>query len=88
MLLINAVAFWLIFIGCSRPEPTIPQEKILAEIGGRIITTDEFIRRSEYTIRPPYCRQDNYIHRKIVLNSLIAEKLLALERQIDQALLE
>lgn len=39
------------------------------------------MRRSEYTIRPQYCAGDNYIHRKIVLNSLIAEKLLALEHQ-------
>lgn len=79
VLLIQAVAAWLIFNGCGQTEPMIPQKNILVKIGDRIITTDEFIRRSEYSIRPPYCRQDNYIHRKIVLNSLIAEKLLALE---------
>ena len=40
---------------------------------------NDFIKRCEYVPRPPYCRGDNYIHKKIALNSLIAEKLLALE---------
>ena len=54
-------------------------EEILVKIDNKIITKNEFIKRAEYTIRPPYCRSDNYIHKKIILNSLIAEKLLALE---------
>jgi hypothetical protein len=48
-------------------------------VGDRVITKSEFIRRVEYTPRPAYCRGDNNIHKKIVLNSLIAEKLLALD---------
>ncbi|HDP67614.1 MAG TPA: hypothetical protein ENN20_03815 [Candidatus Marinimicrobia bacterium] len=76
----------VLFGACSQPEPAIPPEKILAKVGDRIITTDEFIRRAEYTIRPTYCRQDYYIHRKIVLNSLIAEKMLALEAGADNEL--
>ncbi|NQV50166.1 MAG: hypothetical protein HQ507_06695 [Candidatus Marinimicrobia bacterium] len=44
-----------------------------------MITKSEFVRRAEYTPRPAYCRGDNNIHKKIVLNSLIAEKLLALD---------
>jgi len=72
----------------SRPEvPTITvQEDVNAdntinevEIGDKVITIQDFIRRAEYTIRPPYCSQGNYIHKKIILNSLIAEKLTALE---------
>ncbi len=54
-------------------------EQILAYINNKSISVNEYIRRAEYTIRPPYCRSNNYIHRKIVLNSLVAEKLLALE---------
>lgn len=54
-------------------------ETILARVGDKTISVNEFIRRAEYTPRPAYCRGDDYIHRKIVLNSLIAEKLLALE---------
>lgn len=67
------------FSYCGRKAAKLPKEEILARVGDRVITVNEFIRRAEYTIRPPYCRQDNYIHRKIILNSLIAEKLLALE---------
>ena len=52
---------------------------ILVEINDRIITKNDFIIRSEYTIRPSYCKSNNQIHKKIILNSLIAEKLLALE---------
>ena len=47
---------------------------------------NEFIRRAEYTIRPRYCNSDNYIHKKIILNSLIAEKLMALEAGKDNEL--
>ncbi|HDQ43875.1 MAG TPA: hypothetical protein ENN17_00040 [bacterium] len=50
------------------------------------MTTDEFIRRAEYTPRPAYCRLNNYIHKKIVLNSLIGEKLMAMETDEDHPL--
>ena len=76
----------LAYLACGqRTEP--PQEAALARVGDRVITVDEFLRRAEYTPRPPYCRGDNYIHRKIVLNTLIAEKLLALEAGQDNELL-
>ena len=51
----------------------------LVRINDRIITKNDFIERSEYTIRPGYCKSDNNIHKKIILNSLIAEKLMAIE---------
>ena len=54
-------------------------EKILAKIKDRVITQNDFIKRAEYTIRPTFCKSDNYIHKKIILNSLIAEKLMAIE---------
>ena len=54
---------------------------VLAKVGSRIITLQDLIRRAEYSIRPLYCRQANYIHKKIILNSLIAEKLFALEAE-------
>ena len=68
----------LALISCAKKEPAT-HETILARIADKDISVNEFIRRAEYTMRPAYCRGDNYIHRKIVLNSLIAEKLLALE---------
>ena len=54
-------------------------ENIIAQINDRVITKEDFILRSEYTIRPSYCKSNNQIHKKIILNSLIAEKLMALE---------
>jgi len=73
------LAMVLVFSNCGQKSDRIPDEKILARVGESIITVDEFRRRADYTIRPAYCNGDNYIHRKIILNSLIAEKLLALE---------
>jgi len=40
----------------------------------------DFIRRAEYSIRPLYCRQANYIHKKIILNSLIVFQSFVLGR--------
>lgn len=67
----------LLILGCTSDSET--DKSVLVQIGDKYITSDEFIFRSEYTIRPEWCRGENYIHRKITLNSLIAEKLLALE---------
>ena len=52
---------------------------VLVKIKDRVITSEDFILRSEYTIRPSYCKSNTQIHKKIILNSLIAEKLLALD---------
>jgi hypothetical protein len=74
----KGILFIFCFIGCSS-QPEVPDDRILAKVGSSIITIQDFIRRAEYTIRPAYCRQANYIHKKIVLNSLIGEKLVAME---------
>ncbi len=78
MRFIHFLIFLFLTLSCSE-NPSVPEEVILARVGEKLITIQDFIRRSEYTIRPDYCRQDNYIHKKIVLNSLIAEKLTSLE---------
>ncbi len=75
-LLLSTLIF---FLACSDDSSDSARETLIARIGDKNISVNEFIRRAEYTIRPVYCRSDNYIHRKIVLNSLIAEKLYALE---------
>ena len=64
---------------CQKKTTEHFPENILVRIEDKFITEDEFKRRAEYTIRPSYCNKDNYIHKKIILNSLIAEKLFALE---------
>lgn len=78
----------IFFIGCGKKRVQLPEEEILARIGDKTISLNEFIRRAEYTIRPSYCKQDNYIHKKIILNSLIAEKLFALEAGTDNELVK
>jgi hypothetical protein len=74
-------------LACSEKEETV-KETILAKVADKSISVNEFIRRAEYTIRPAWCKSDNYIHRKIVLNSLIAEKLFALEAGTADTLLK
>ena len=69
-------------------DQKILNETILAHIGDKIITEDEFIRRSEYTIRPNYCKGDGGLEKKIILNSLIAEKLVSIEYGKDNQLLK
>jgi len=71
---------------CSQESDRTLELNLLVRIGDRIITVDDFIHRSEYTIRPPYCRNNTYIHKKIILNSLVAEKLFALEEGDSNAL--
>ncbi|MCD6440791.1 MAG: hypothetical protein J7L86_03260 [Candidatus Marinimicrobia bacterium] len=78
----------IFFAACDKKRVQLPEGEILARIGDKTISVDEFIRRAEYTIRPSYCKQDNYIHRKIILNSLIAEKLFALEAGTDNELVK
>lgn len=58
-----------------------PREVIIARVASKTISLNEFIRRAEYTIRPNYCKGNYNIHKKIILNSLIAEKMLALEAE-------
>ena len=77
----------LTFIPIQCERHSHPQEIILARVDGKSISVPEFIERAEYTIRPAYCRSDDYIQRKIVLNSLLAEKLLALEAGEDNELI-
>ena len=74
----NYLFILFLFLSCAE-KPFVPEEAVLAQVGEKFITIQDFIRRAEYTIRPDYCRQDNYIHKKIILNSLIAEKLASLE---------
>jgi hypothetical protein len=54
-------------------------DSILVQIDDYIILKNEFIQRAEYVLRPDYCSKNNNIHKQIILNSLIAEKLLAIE---------
>lgn len=69
----------LSFFLFERSREFEPEEIILAKVGDKTISLSEFNGRAEYTIRPRYCNGSNNIHKKIVLNSLIAEKMFASE---------
>ncbi|HPG41746.1 MAG TPA: hypothetical protein PLP19_20855 [bacterium] len=79
----------IITLNCGKKTAPVADELILAKIGDKTISVTEFYKRAEYTIRPPYCKLDNYVHKKVILNSLIAEKLFALEAEAanDSALM-
>jgi phage major head subunit gpT-like protein len=82
LLIILLTAIFL--VSCGKRKSLPDSEKILVKIGDEAtISLNEFIRRAEYTPRPSYCRQNTYLNKKIILNSLIAEKLLALEAGDD-----
>lgn len=76
--LLVCLLFLSFIIFCSRKSDH-SEAVVIARVGDRDITLSEFIRRTEYTIRPPFVRGDQYIYKKMILNSLIAEKMLALE---------
>ena len=55
------------------------EEQIIARVNDKTISLNEFIRRAEYTVRPNYCKNNTSLEKKIILNSLIAEKIFAIE---------
>ena len=80
--------FSLLIMTCGVKAPEEPKEKILVNIAGQAtISVNEFLRRAEYVPRPDYCKRNTYLHKKIILNSLIAEKMLALEAGNESPLL-
>jgi len=86
LLTILVIVMVSVFILCTKKSEIEPKEIVLARIGDKTISLNEFIRRAEYNIRPVYCKGSNNIHKKIVLNFLIAEKMLALEAGEDNEL--
>jgi len=78
-----------LLFSCQKERPGETDETILVKIGDLVtISKNEFIRRAEYTIRPPYAKHNSYIHKKIILNSLIAEKLFAIQESDSSDLLK
>jgi len=77
----------LLLLACTK-HPEQNNQQVLVKIADRQITTDEFLRRAEYTIRPRYARGNSNIDKKIVFNSLVAEKLIALDAGSQSPLLQ
>ena len=78
----------LLMASCDCSKDINSQNTIVAQIDDKVITAREFKMRSELTIRPPWCRSNSEKHKRIILNCLIAEKLLAIESANDNPLLE
>lgn len=83
--------FLLVFMysGCSKKESEnrVLRKNIIAIVATDTIFVNDFIRRCEFTVRPVYCQKDGYHDKNICLNSLIAEKLFALEAGTDNPLM-
>lgn len=87
MKITTSILLSLLIISCGDKTPKELQEKILVNIADQAtISVNEFLRRAEYVPRPDYCKANTYLHKKIILNSLIAEKILALEAKKDSTL--
>lgn len=78
-ILLTGVLGLLCVPSCNKNE--VATETILARVGDKTISLNEFLRRAEYTIRPRYCSNNTNVDKKIILNSLIAEKLFSLEAE-------
>ena len=86
---VNTIIFVLLaagFLVCSKINERKNEAVLLARVGEKTITLEEFLQRAEYTIRPRYCKGNSGVEKKIVLNSLLAEKMLALEAGKDNLL--
>ena len=46
-------AVFMVLVSCGKQEIVEPKEQILVRIGDKTIAVNEFIRRAEYTVRPP-----------------------------------
>ncbi len=64
-------------ISCGKRIESKKHEIILARIGDKTISVNEFIRRLEYTVRPPYCSENINIHKKIVRPVYLMQLTLA-----------
>jgi hypothetical protein len=71
----------LLLISCGKKEEDA--HNILVQIDDKTITIDEFKQRAEFTVRP-----EIFAEKSIVLNNLIAEKLLALEAERNEQILQ
>ncbi|RMH66007.1 MAG: hypothetical protein D6677_01200 [Calditrichaeota bacterium] len=83
----KSIFIMILFVAACSRQTNPDRAVVLARIGSKTITVNEFIKRSEYAIRPAWCKRDDYISRKVALNNLIAEKILAIEAGKDSLLL-
>lgn len=70
----------LLVFSCSKKEKKkVDPKYIVAIIAKDTIFVNDIIKRSEYNVRPPYCDNNKMYDKRVILNSLIAEHLYAME---------
>jgi hypothetical protein len=72
---IQFIVLLVLVVSCTQKEKKIEKE-IVVTIDDKTITANEFKQRAEFTIRP-----EIFAGKQVVLNNLIAEKLLAYEAE-------
>ncbi len=73
--------------GCGK-KPKVDFDNIVAIIAGDTLFISEFLTRAEYNVRPTYCDNKRDYDKHIILNSIIAEKLFALESTNTRSLVD
>ncbi|NOX66174.1 MAG: hypothetical protein GXO85_10400 [Chlorobi bacterium] len=70
----------LLVFSCGKKEKKkVDPKYIVAIIAKDTIFVNDIIKRSEYNVRPPYCDNNKMYDKRVILNSLIAEHLYAME---------
>jgi hypothetical protein len=77
----------ILLLMCDKCSKNSHESDSVAIVADRVITANEFRERAELTPRQPYCQSNTERDKIIVLNTLIAEKILALESQNDSNLI-
>ncbi len=78
-IILSLIVISIIFSCSKKEKKEVDPKYIVAVVGEDTIFVNDIIRRSEYTVRPPYCDNDQIFDKRIILNSLIAEILYANE---------
>ena len=71
----------LFTFSCSENEK---KNNSIAIINGYYLSIEEFLTRSEYTIRPKFCNGNSINDKKIILKNLILEKLISQKKTANK----
>jgi hypothetical protein len=85
-IIIIVISLFLL-LACKKQsaDKHISYENILAIVADDTIYANDFISRCEYNVRPDFCQNNGYHDKAICLNSMIGEKLLAMENKENRA---
>lgn len=75
----RSICLALLLSACARQEQ--PPDDVLAVVGVKFITVDDFVQRAEMTPRPPVARVNGHTGNRALLELLIGEKLMAVRAE-------